>query len=86
VKVAPPGARLLFSWGWHISRDGQDVYPWRLRWKVAVLGRLGKLARAVDLADQVEACRRVFASDARWTVVGGGYCPWPMAGRSRPVR
>jgi hypothetical protein len=25
----------------------------------------------VDLDDQVEACRRVFASDTRWTVVRG---------------
>jgi hypothetical protein len=25
----------------------------------------------VDLNDQVEACRRVFASDTRWTVVRG---------------
>ena len=24
---APPGARLVFSSGWHITRDGQDVYP-----------------------------------------------------------
>ena len=23
---APPGARLMFSCGWHITRDGQDVY------------------------------------------------------------
>ena len=23
---APPGARLVFSCGWHITRDGQDVY------------------------------------------------------------
>jgi hypothetical protein len=38
---------------------------------VRVLGGFGKLARAVDLDDQVEACRRVFASDARWTVVRG---------------
>ena len=30
-----------------------------------------KLARVVDLDDQVEACRRVFASDTRWTVVRG---------------
>jgi NAD(P)-dependent dehydrogenase (short-subunit alcohol dehydrogenase family) len=64
-----PGARLVFSCGWHISRDGQDVYSRRLKWKVAVLGGFGKLARAVDLDDQVEACRRVFASDTRWTVV-----------------
>jgi hypothetical protein len=36
-----------------------------------MLGGIGKLARAVDLDDQVEACRRVFASDTRWTVVRG---------------
>src|ERR671922_2487353 len=24
---APPGARLVFSCGWHITRDGKDVYP-----------------------------------------------------------
>ena len=36
-----------------------------------VLGRLAKLLRAADLDDQVEACRRVFASDTRWTVVRG---------------
>ena len=32
---------------------------------------LGRLVRAVDIDDQVEACRRVFASDTRWTVVRG---------------
>jgi hypothetical protein len=52
-----------------VSRDGQDVYSRRLKWKVAVLGGFGKLVRGVDLDDQVEACRRVFASDTRWTVV-----------------
>ena len=71
LDLAAPGARLVFSSGWHISRDGQDVYSWRLKWKVHVLGGLGKLARAVDLDDQVEACRRIFASDTRWTVVRG---------------
>ena len=30
-----------------------------------------ELVRAVDLDDQVEACRRVLASDTRWTVVRG---------------
>src|SRR5918911_964685 len=34
-------------------------------------GRLARLARFADLDDQVEACRRVFASDTRWTVVRG---------------
>ena len=71
LDLAPPGARLMFSCGWHISRDGRDVYSRSLKWKVVVLGGIGKLVRAVDLDDQVEACRRVFASDTRWTVVRG---------------
>jgi NAD(P)-dependent dehydrogenase (short-subunit alcohol dehydrogenase family) len=68
---APAGARLVFSCGWHITRDGRDVYPWRLRATVTVFGPLARLARFADLDDQVEACRRVFASDTRWTVVRG---------------
>ena len=68
---AQPGARLVFSCGWHITRDGQDVYSWRLKALVSVGGRLAKLARFADLDDQVEACRRIFASDTRWTVVRG---------------
>jgi len=68
---APPGARLVFSCGWHITRDGQDVYSWRLKALVKVFGPLARLARFADLDDQVEACRRVFASDTRWTVVRG---------------
>src|SRR4051795_6965090 len=68
---AQPGARLVFSCGWHITRDGQDVYSWRLKTLVGVGGRLARLARFADLDDQVEACRRIFASDTRWTVVRG---------------
>jgi NAD(P)-dependent dehydrogenase (short-subunit alcohol dehydrogenase family) len=68
---AEPGARLVFSCGWHISLDGQDVYSWRLKALVNVGGRLARLVRFADLDDQVEACRRVFASDTRWTVVRG---------------
>jgi hypothetical protein len=68
---APPGARLVFSCGWHISRDGKDVYPWKLRTVVRVFAPLARLARFADLDDQVEACRRIFASDTRWTVVRG---------------
>jgi uncharacterized protein YbjT (DUF2867 family) len=68
---APPGARLVFSCGWHITRDGQDVYSRGFRAKVKALGWLGKVTRFADLDDQVEACRRVFASDTRWTVVRG---------------
>lgn len=68
---AEPGARLVFSCGWHITRDGQDVYSWQLKALVNIAGRLARLARMVDLDDQVEACRRVFASATRWTVVRG---------------
>ena len=68
---AAAGARLVFSCGWHITLDGQDVYSWKIKAIVKVLGPLARLARFADLNDQVEACRRVFASDTRWTVVRG---------------
>ncbi|HJL18564.1 MAG TPA: NAD(P)H-binding protein [Sandaracinaceae bacterium LLY-WYZ-13_1] len=68
---AEPGARLVFSCGWHITRDGRDVYSPLFRWTLAVVGWLARLLRLVDLDDQVEACRRIFASDRRWTVVRG---------------
>jgi NAD(P)-dependent dehydrogenase (short-subunit alcohol dehydrogenase family) len=68
---ASPGARLVFSSGWHITRDGHDVYSWKLKALVKVGGFLGRLVRFADLDDQVEACRRVFASDTRWTLVRG---------------
>jgi NAD(P)-dependent dehydrogenase (short-subunit alcohol dehydrogenase family) len=71
LDYAPPGARLVFSCGWHITRDGKDVYPWRLKLLVSVFGRIARLFRFADLSDQVEACRRIFASDTRWTVVRG---------------
>jgi NAD(P)-dependent dehydrogenase (short-subunit alcohol dehydrogenase family) len=68
---ASPGARLVFSCGWWPPRDGQDVYSWKVKARVNVLGRLARLLRVLDLDDQVEATRRVFASDTRWTVVRG---------------
>ena len=71
LDYAQPGARLVFSCGWHITRDGQDVYSRKLKTIVSVFGPLGRLTRFADLDDQVEACRRVFASDTRWTVVRG---------------
>ena len=71
LDYAEPGARLVFSCGWHVTRDGQDVYSWRLKALVNVGGRLARLARFADLDDQVEATRRIFASDTRWTVVRG---------------
>ena len=71
LEHARPGARLIFSCGWHISMDGQDVYSRSFKIFEKVAGRLGRLLRAVDIDDQVEACNRVFASDTKWTVVRG---------------
>jgi hypothetical protein len=68
---AKPGARLIFSSGWHITRDGKDVYSRMFLWLVAAFGWIARLFRFVDLDDQVEACRRIFASDTDWTLVRG---------------
>lgn len=64
-------ARLIFSCGWHITRDGKDVYSWKLKLLVRVFGSVAKWIRFADLNDQVEACERIFASGKRWTVVRG---------------
>jgi uncharacterized protein YbjT (DUF2867 family) len=71
LDFAKPGARLIFSCGWHVTRDGKDVYSRRLRLFVKVFGFLARAARFADLNDQLEATRRIFDSDARWTVVRG---------------
>src|SRR4051812_1597329 len=68
---AQPGARLVFSSGWHITRDGQDVYSWKLKAIVKVFGPLARLARFADLDDQVEACRRGVARGKRGAVGRG---------------
>jgi len=71
LDYARPGARLVFSCGWHITRDGQDVYSWTFKAIVKAFGWLARVTRFAELDDQVEACRRVFESDTRWTVVRG---------------
>ncbi len=71
LDFAPPGARLIFSCGWHISRDGQDVYSSGFKALLKVFGWIARITRFADLDDQVEACRRIFASDTKWTVVRG---------------
>lgn len=71
LDYAPPSARLIFSCGWHITRDGKDVYSLKLKAIVKVFGWVAGLLRVGQINDQVEACRRVFASDTPWTVVRG---------------
>ena len=71
LDYAEPGARLIFSCGWHITRDDQDVYSPVFKAAEKIAGWIGKFLRAVEIDDQVEACRRIFASQTRWTVVRG---------------
>ncbi len=71
LDYARPDARLIFSCGWHITMDGQDVYSRSFKALMKAATLIGRLFRQVDMDDQVEACRRIFASDARWTVVRG---------------
>ena len=71
LDFAEPGARLIFSCGWHITMDGKDRYSWQLKALVAIFGALGKLFRLVEVSDQEEACRRIFNSRTRWTGVRG---------------
>lgn len=71
LDYAQPGARLIFSCGWHITRDGKDVYPQSLKREEKITRWLTRIIPFVDLDDQVDACRRIFASAASWTVVRG---------------
>lgn len=68
---APENARLIFSCGWHITKDGRDVYSWQFKTLISAMGWLARRFRLFDLNDQVEACRLIFSSDTRWTVVRG---------------
>ena len=54
-----------------VSLDGKDVYSWKLRALVTIAGGLARLFRVAELEDQVEACRRIFDSNTKWTVVRG---------------
>lgn len=71
MDSAEPDARLIFSCGWHISRDGLDQYSWKFKTLVKVFGGIARLLRLVELNDQVEACKRIFSSHTQWTVVRG---------------
>ena len=68
---ARPGARLIFSCGWHITRDGKDMFSQSLKRDEKIARWFGRLTHMIDIDDQVEACRRIFASSTRWTVVRG---------------
>lgn len=71
LDYTSPSTRLVFSCGWHITRDGQDVFSRSFKWTIGMASKLARLIRLFDIDDQVEAFRRVFASDTKWTVVRG---------------
>ncbi len=71
LENAEPGARLVFSGGWHIRRDSRDRYPLLSRLTTWAFGRIAKLTRMADIDDHVRAARLIFASDRDWTLVRG---------------
>lgn len=68
---AKPGARLIFSCGWHISKDGKDRYSLRQRFVFNLLTFLAWATRLADISDQVRATDMIFASGTDWTLVRG---------------
>tara|TARA_R110002051_G_scaffold60578_11_gene111070 strand:+ start:3665 stop:4405 length:741 start_codon:yes stop_codon:yes gene_type:complete len=71
LDYAPGDARLIFSCGWHVRASAHDFYSRRFLATVAVASWLAKAVRAVDVADQIRAAERIFASASRWTLVRG---------------
>ena len=69
LNHADPGARLVFSMGWHAARDARDHYtlPDRIRTGLMVLA--SRLAGMADIADHRRAAALVYASERDWTVV-----------------
>ncbi len=49
LDFAEPGARLIFSCGWHITKDKQDRYSWGFLAMVATLGWIARLFRIGQL-------------------------------------
>ncbi|SDD45519.1 NAD(P)-dependent oxidoreductase [Glycomyces harbinensis] len=70
MDFAKPGARLVFSCGWHITRDGRDKYSRGIKAAIA-FAKLMRITRLVDIADQYRAADLIFNSDTRWTLVRG---------------
>lgn len=71
LDLADPGARLVFSCGWHISRDGLDRQSLSLRLQLLLMRPLLRLLRVADIGDQERAAAAIFASPRDWTVVRG---------------
>lgn len=70
MAAAKPGARLIYSCGWHITRDGKDRFSWKIKAIIAI-SPLFKWLGLANIADQYTATDMVFDSDTDWTVVRG---------------
>lgn len=71
LKYSDPSARLAFSCGWHITKDGKDRFSKTFLFLLAVVGFIVKTLRLIDINDQVKACNLIFNSEKKWTVVRG---------------
>ncbi|MAM62823.1 NAD(P)H-binding protein [Maritimibacter sp. UBA3975] len=69
LEHADPGARLVFSTGWHAARDDRDRYGVAQQIKTGLIGRVVRLTGMADIADHKRAARLVYSSDRDWTVV-----------------
>ena len=48
LDFAEPRARLIFSCGWHISKDGLDSYSWKLKVFLKIFDKTVWLWRRID--------------------------------------
>ena len=71
MDFSEPNARLIFSCGWHISRDGKDMYSWKLKALVKIFGGVARLFRLVELNDQV--VYGVIVQDSAGAKINRGY-------------
>lgn len=71
LDFSPKDARLIFSCGWHITKDGKDKYSLSFKVFLKLVTWVVRVFRVAEINDQVEACRRIFSSQTRWTVVRG---------------
>src|SRR4051812_9575347 len=63
LDYAEPEARLVFSCGWHITVDGQDVYTWKLKALVNIGGGLPPPGRFSHPHDPLAATPPGFPPD-----------------------
>lgn len=69
LDAAEPGARLIFSCGWHVPYDDADQYSKKAKLIQSTVTRAMRTLRVMDIDDQIEAARRIYASDRPWTLV-----------------